>query len=110
MAFVDPQKPYTTSVNARYTETWHLDGHVRTGTQVLAFSNEIVAKTPALLVHWFQFEFNSVLYEFKLVGDQTKGIDTKADFTAMIDPSDLSTCWMHGHQLVVHPWVSDDDD
>ena len=108
---IDPQQPkrFATTVDVRFTETWNPDGHVRTGAQVLDFSDEIVAKTPGIMVHWFQFEYDSVLYEFKLAGSQTVGINTDADMTVMIDPSDLSKCWMNGHELVAHPWEPDDE-
>ena len=109
---IDTQQPkrFATTVDVRFNETWNLDGHVRTGEQVLDFSDEIIAKAPGIIVHWFQFEYDSVLYEFKLVGTQAVGVDTDADMTAMIDPSDLSKCWMNGHKLVVHPWEPSDNE
>ena len=86
-----------------------MNGHVRTGDQVLVFSDEIVSKTAEITVHWYQFEFDSVLYEFNLVGEQTKGINTKDDLNVLINPGDLSKCWINGHELVVHPWEPPED-
>ena len=104
-----PPRSYTTHAKARFNETWQLDGHLRTADQVLAFSNEIVSTTPALTVRWYQFEFDSVLYEFNLAGEQAKGINTNDDLNVLINPSDLSKCWLNGHELVVHPWQPSED-
>ena len=102
-------KSYTTHIKARFNETWQLDGHLRTADEVLPFSNKSVSTTPALTVHWYQFEFDSVLYEFNLVGVQAKGINSNDDLNVFINPGDLSKCWMNGHELVVHPWEPPED-
>lgn len=104
-----PPKWYTTHAKARFNETWQLDGYMRTAEQVLAFSNEFVSKTSAMTVHWYQFEFASVLYEFNLAGELAKGINTNEDLNVLINPDDLSKCWINGHELVVNPWERPDD-
>lgn len=95
---------FTIPVKVHFTETWQLDGQIRTGDQVAAFSDERGTPLPMLVVHWFRFEFNAVLYQFNLVGEQTKGVDPNGDWTAFINPADLSKCWMNNYELVVHLW------
>jgi hypothetical protein len=106
------QRPhrYTVPLLVHHTETWRLDGHVRTGTQALGFSNEIVAKTTCLTVHWFrfEFEFEAASYEFKVLGEHADAISPTTQLTIMIDPADLSQCWLNGHILQLHPWEPDE--
>ena len=98
-----PPKFYTTRTYARFSETWQLDGQLRTADQVLDFSNKVISVTSVLIVHWYQFEFDSVVYEFNLVGEQAKSIDTEEILDVHINPDDLSKCWINGYELVVHP-------
>ena len=104
-----PAKSYSKSIKARFNETWRLNGHVRTADQVLASSDEIVSSLPAPIVHWYQFEFDSVLYEFSLGEEQSEGVNTQEDLGVLINPDDLTTCWVNGHILVVHPWEPPED-
>lgn len=104
-----PPPPYSVGVNARFTQTWNAHGHVRTGNQVLAFNADIVSSLPPIPVYCYQFEFASVLYEFNIVGEKSEGLVAGDDFIVFINPSDLSKCWGHGHELVVHPWEPDEE-
>ena len=97
-----PPPEFNTPVAVQFWETWNLEGQLQTGEQVLSFGDEFVAKTPATLIHWFLFDFDSVRYEFKLIGEQTDGIDTDDNFTAMINPHSARKCWMNGYELHVN--------
>ena len=98
-----PDSRSLTKVRAELTLTWYAEGYTRSGTQVLGFSEEAIERHPGFVVHEFKFVFDGAQFEFKITGEKADGLDLSGEFVAMIDPNDLSRCWMNGSELVVHP-------
>jgi hypothetical protein len=105
----EPPDGFDTAIEAYLTRTWHSESHLRTGMQVLSFANKVVHKSAGFVVHEFEFEFDSIRYAFRVVGEQGKGLSLAGPFFVQIDPSDLTKCWMNKHLLNVHLWEPDED-
>jgi hypothetical protein len=110
MSSSNPPEDYTVSVQARLTDTWHLEGHLRTGEQVLSFSDDVVAKLPEIVVYWFQFEYNSTRYEFKMLSEQMSILGPNQELVVFINPRDFSRCWVNGYLLHVNVWEPEEED
>lgn len=66
-----PERPerFSTAVKAELMHTWSTDVTLRTGLQVMKFSDEFVSRKKGITIHEFEFEFGGVRYEFSPLGE-----------------------------------------